>query len=68
MDTEQLVYRTQRSSQAPDVPGVKDCCKIEGALEVETEDGERFVGTCRTCGCKHRRAFPDLSKLVQCSS
>ncbi len=63
----QEVYdlRVQRTSQAPDQPGVSDCCKRPGMLRVTTEDGERFTGECLVCKRKHRRAFPDISKLIR---
>jgi hypothetical protein len=62
---EVLEERIRRTSQAPDRPGVPDCCKREGQLQVTTEDGERFTGLCLVCGRKHRRAFPDLSKILK---
>jgi hypothetical protein len=55
--------RIQRSSQAPADSSAPDCCKVIGALDVTTKDGERFVGKCRVCGRHHYRAFPDLSSL-----
>jgi len=35
--------------------GVKDCCKQDDNLEVQTSDGrtELVVRKCRVCGCKH---------------
>lgn len=38
---------------APDREGVKDCCKTKGNLDWVNNGEGRYVGTCKTCGCRH---------------
>lgn len=64
LTAEAFADRVARSSTAPD-QAPNACCKVRGSLSVTTTDGERFVGRCLVCGANHRRAFPNLSKLLQ---
>ena len=51
---------------APDVPGVKDCCKDVDSHEI-TEKREPFLVTrCKVCKCRHFRlyALPGVMGVV----